>query len=298
MTGWLHKGAETMEAIWRKWGTEELNYMCGQEEKTKTELNHYQVFAQFKTRKRQSGVVKIFPSGQWNVRAAKGTLEQNQAYTSKEESRIGSHMEFGTAVVAGKRTDLTVVKEKIDDGVTIRELWDAHWDTMVRHSKGVKEGMRVLQAVEVNADYDMKEFGSWEPIDDWSTSHIFAGPTGIGKTQFALAHFKQPMLISHIDQLGIIDWANCDGLVFDDMHFEGSNEGKGRWATCSQIHLVDVDMKRAINIKYGYAEIPAHTKKIFTTNVEGGMCVDLATDAISRRCTVHELTLEDRKDLL
>ncbi len=287
-----------MEAIWRKWEEAEMLYLCGQEEKTSTKLPHYQAFVQFKQRKRQTGVVKIFPSGQWRVEAAKGTLEKNQTYCNKTESRIGSFLKFGEPVIAGKTTELTAIKNKIDDGCQIRDLWENHWDAMVRHSKGVKEGMRVLQAVEVEADYDMKEFGAWKSIDDWSTSHIFAGPTGIGKTQFALAHFKKPMLISHIDQLGIIDWANCDGLVFDDMHFEGNADGKGRWSTSSQIHLVDIDMKRAINIKYGYAEIPAHTKKIFTTNAEGGMCLDLATDAISRRCTVHEMTLAGRKDHL
>lgn len=85
------------------------------------------------------------------------------------------------------------------------------------------------------------------------------GPTGTGKTQWALHHFRNPYLCSHIDELRNFDANQNDGIVFDDMSFHHMpREGI--------IHLLDWDEDRSIHCRYYCAYIPAGTKKIFTSN--------------------------------
>lgn len=93
------------------------------------------------------------------------------------------------------------------------------------------------------------------PLDrNW----LIVGTAGTGKTQFALAHFKAPCLVSHIDDLKNITDAT-DGLVFDDMSFRQYPAG-------SIIHLLDREVSRTIHARYFNAHIPADMPKIFTSN--------------------------------
>lgn len=90
---------------------------------------------------------------------------------------------------------------------------------------------------------------------------ILSGASGIGKTQYALAHFENPLFITHIDDLRKLDQQHFDGLVFDDMSF-------AHWPASSCIHLVDIDQPRTINVKYGTVTIAPGTRRIFTTNLD------------------------------
>ncbi len=126
------------------------------------------------------------------------------------------------------------------------------------------------------------------PID-WTKSIVLWGESGIGKTQWALSMFKKPLLVSERDQLGLFD-SSYDGIIFDDCNFVGEGETKkAAWAVHNQIHLVDQDNTRAIKIRYENAVIPAHTKKVFTTNVDGGYIFELEVRAIRRRLQIIEL---------
>ena len=85
------------------------------------------------------------------------------------------------------------------------------------------------------------------------------GPTGTGKTQWAVHQFTNPLLVSHIDSLRNFTSAN-DGIVFDDMSF-------AHLPRESVIHLLDWDEDREIHCRYRCAIIPKHTRKIFTSNL-------------------------------
>jgi len=87
--------------------------------------------------------------------------------------------------------------------------------------------------------------------------YVIQGPTGIGKTQFALAHFENPLFISHIDDLKKFD--GHDGLVFDDCDYR-------HWDRTHQIHLIDTKQERTIHARYSNARRPANIPMIFTTN--------------------------------
>lgn len=97
------------------------------------------------------------------------------------------------------------------------------------------------------------------PITDWSTSWLVWGKAGSGKTQWALAHFKNPLLVSHMDDLQEFDEEEHDGVVFDDMSFK-------HMPGQAIIHLLDIDFERSIHCRYVNASLPANVKKIFCHN--------------------------------
>lgn len=94
---------------------------------------------------------------------------------------------------------------------------------------------------------------------DLSKAVLLFGPSGIGKTHFALAHFKKPLMVSHVEQLQ--KYVDHDGIVFDDMDF--------RHAIFSQVlALIDMEFSRPVHMRYVTASIPKGIPRIFTHNTE------------------------------
>jgi len=88
---------------------------------------------------------------------------------------------------------------------------------------------------------------------------VITGVSGAGKTQFALSHFQKPLLCSHSEDLKKLRPKYHDGIVFDDMTFS-------HWPPQSCIHLLDMELPRSINVKYGSVNIPAKLPRFFTSN--------------------------------
>ena len=65
-------------------------------------------------------------------------------------------------------------------------------------------------------------------------NHLIVGESGSGKTQFALAHFERPLLISALDDLKGLQ-SHHTGLVFDDIDL------KAELTPTQIIHLLDRD---------------------------------------------------------
>lgn len=88
---------------------------------------------------------------------------------------------------------------------------------------------------------------------------VLQGPTGVGKTTWALRNAPKPALVvSHIDDL-----KKCDepykSIIFDDMDFT-------HWPRNAQIHLLDFFLDRSIHARNTNAFIKKGTHKIFTCN--------------------------------
>lgn len=134
------------------------------------------------------------------------------------------------------------------------------------------------------------------PLVDWSTltdrqSLLIIGPTNMGKTHYALAHFEQPLFVTHLDQLRNFNPSIHGGIVVDDVSMT-------EWEPTALIAIFDRDFARSIHCRYKNPEIPAGTKKIFCSNnlahfLPGELSkVDQDTlDAItSRQFVVHVTT--------
>jgi len=111
-------------------------------------------------------------------------------------------------------------------------------------------------------------------------SHLIIGPSGIGKTTWALREANKPaLLVTHMDTLKSVT-KDHKSIIFDDMSFIHIPRE-------AQIQLVDRDLPRSIHVRYGTANIPAGIQKIFTANVP---IFDTSDEAIRRRVnTVHFL---------
>lgn len=79
--------------------------------------------------------------------------------------------------------------------------------------------------------------------------HVLVGGTGLGKTQYALAHFRRPLHVKDNE-----DWRRFgpghDGIVMDDMDFHA-------WSPLKFLKLLDMETPVTQNVKYGSVRIPA-----------------------------------------
>lgn len=255
--------------MFRSWTNEVTRMVVSEEVGEKCGTQHLQGRITFRRSYRLAALKKLHTRAHWEQTKA----AQDFIYPMKE----GSHLIIDVDNrKQGHRSELQNAIEDAKKGKSIRHMWENHTPTMVRYEKGIKRCREVMTAVKVEADYKLADF-RWEPITDWSKTVIIKGAAGIGKTEFAKAHFENPLFVTHMDDL--LDFDEHDGIIFDDMSFT-------HLPRTAQIHLVDQDNPRSLHCRYARAHIPAHTKKIITCNT---MCLDIDDEAIGRRVTVTEV---------
>lgn len=125
----------------------------------------------------------------------------------------------------------------------------------------------------------------------WSdTFHtlVICGPSGVGKTSWALSNAPTPfLLVTDIDDLGFFDPVIHKSIVFDEIRCTGDETtGRGAWPLTSQIKLVTWDTPVSIRIRYKVAHLPRHVKKIFTSTTYFPF---LGDPQVRRRCEVVNL---------
>lgn len=113
---------------------------------------------------------------------------------------------------------------------------------------------------------------------------VIEGPTGCGKTTWALKHAPKPALfVSHLDVLKnefIKDYHQS--IIFDDMSFLHIPRD-------AQLKIVEQRMPASIHCRYKNAEIPAGVPKIFTCN----FYPFLEDAAIRRRVHHHHVVMPE-----
>lgn len=153
----------------------------------------------------------------------------------------------------------------------------------VQDVKTIRTDRAVAQTIpplEISYSWTLEAPEAWRVL-------LLTGPTGTGKTRWALAQFASPLLVSHMEDLKQF-WPNQhDGIVFDDMSFKGISAE-------IMIHLLDWEMPRTLNVKHGSVTIPAKTRKIFTTNLDflawiPSAIPDQHIAAIRRRVTIIQV---------
>lgn len=180
----------------------------------------------------------------------------------------------------GQRTDLEDIASRLEQGQSVSEVGKLYPSQYIRYWKGIQELAKLYTTKTEKGSFDHMDCCEWVGLRgcDFETSECVIGDSGTGKTQYALSHFDNALLVSHMDDLKDFKEGVHDGIVFDDMDFK-------HLPRTAQIHLTDTDLRRSIHCRYAVVSIPKNTKKIFTAN-EYPFIDD---PAINRRVTVSEV---------
>jgi len=131
-------------------------------------------------------------------------------------------------------------------------------------------------------------------IGEGTKTIVVCGPSGIGKTTWAIREAPLPfLLVTDIDDLGDYDPQVHKSIIFDEIRCTGDQYGKGQWPLTSQIKLVTWDTPVSIRIRYKVAHLPAHVVKIFTCTETLPFTQD---EQINRRIQIVDL-YNDGRDL-
>lgn len=237
--------------------------------------------------KRLAGVKKLLPRANWS---ATGNDNASALYCVKEGNMVLSVDNRQQ----GKDRDTDKIFTDIANGMTLHECWMKYPRYMVTHFKGIERYHMECNREKEQSNFTLADFPGWKPITNWETSWIVWGDSGIGKTEWVLAHFENPLFVSHIDQLIGFNKNEHDGIIFDDMDFDYLPRS-------TQINLLDINQSRAIHIRNFIAQIPRNTKKVFTTNTENGEIFRFIEEcgdedkALMRRVKFFNPTLKTRE---
>ncbi len=260
-----------------------IKYIIGKPEKTKKEGLHIQGWVQFSKRKYLTGVLKLFPSGMFAVGPCDGTEEQNEKYVKKTRTQAGEVVRFGAFSKQGKSSKLALLGEAIKEGKDKSELWEDHTETMLRHFKGAERMMDETRPISTMKRFNTEDYPTWPQQIDWSKTQRFTGRAGIGKTEYAISLINNPLVVKNINTLSKFNPRVHGGIIFDDF-----DHAFHKLQPEERIHLVEQDRPSELRVLYGVAIIPAHTKKIFTSNNEHSGLFE-AEESISRRTIVTNL---------
>ncbi len=124
------------------------------------------------------------------------------------------------------------------------------------HSEAIERSLKKCKSKQYEHAYPVDSFVPLMDLEDKAV--LLWGPTNLGKSHYAAAHFERPLVVSHVDGLKRLS-PDHDGIVFNDMSFK-------HWPPESVIHLLEFNMEAEVHARYINVIIPKGMKKIFTYN--------------------------------
>ncbi|QMW68910.1 replication-associated protein [Crucivirus-432] len=151
-------------------------------ERGETGTPHLQGFFQLHNKRRLGGVKKLPGLARAHFEAARGSVESNKVYCSKE----GDFFESGRAVLPRQRSDLSEVKDVLDAGGGIAAVARDYFPTFLRYDRAIE-----------------KYAGLVSKPRQWRTQVVwFWGATGSGKS---FAAHKEAQGLSNGDYCVLAD---------------------------------------------------------------------------------------------
>lgn len=225
--------------------------MCHENGHGDTQYEHTHVYFETKRQMRSTNV-KFFDIGDihpnWKPVTTDFHKQHTLKYHQKEGIKCVQEPPYTPTDATKMRSlfdqkDLFEVMETLQ--LPIRSIGDA---------KALMESNRKRSATEIT--YAIDEFH--HRMENIETVFVH-GKAGTGKTQWAKAHFKSPLLIGSTDTLKEFRQELHDGIIFDDMSFT-------HWPRESVIQLLDWEEDRDVHCRFHNAFIPKNTKKVFISN--------------------------------
>lgn len=156
--------------------------------------------------------------------------------------------------------NLDIAEQMGDFGKAMRWMKEHHKVYFIANRKKLAAHFREEFSMKDQVKYSLDQFTA-EPIDKETLAHravLLVGDSSYGKTSFALAHFKNPVVIrSRLDYQKITD--ETDGVVFDDMDMN-------MWSLASIKALIDVDGLSFQDVKYGSVSLRVGLPRFICVN--------------------------------
>nr|UBJ25954.1 replication-associated protein [Giant panda associated circular DNA virus] len=237
---------------------ETATYYIGQQERGPTGFHHLQLVFGFPYQKTLSTVTKMLDIT--SVQYVKD-VRKSIMYCTKPETRIGDIIEFGDIPSSDIGAHNRIVLEASCKG-TFEEAMEyiESQDLMfyLSHKKTIGPWLAAKFSDEDDKPiYKMESFIR-KPIRDFTKTVVIVGPTGMGKTQYSLAHFEHPLLVRDKNDYARYS-RKTDGIVFDDLAFVS-------WNPMTFLHMVENETPITQDVKFGHVRIRARIPKIICVN--------------------------------
>lgn len=214
----------------------------GREWAPTTRRRHLQGYVRFRKKQRFNTVKEFFGEdcAGIHLEGSRGSQAQNIKYCSKEKD----FEQWGHVTEQGKRTDLLIIKDKIDGGATSKEISDQHFAKWTQYHRSF-EAYRDL--------HNEPSFRSNLEV------YLLVGDPGTGKTRFVYEYSQGDVWINSDPTLKWFDGYNQQGTVLLD-DFRGGAE------LALLLRILDI-YPTQVQIKGGWK--PWNPTRIFlTSNVE------------------------------
>lgn len=192
---WCFTSFEKLD--WEALIGEETTYIIvGEEICPDTGRKHWQGYAEFSKQNRLSALKKLWKNDKIHWEPRRGSQEEAIKYCMKD----GKFAEYGEKKEQGKRTDMTAVREMIQDGFTNAEI-----ATMATSWQAINSTQKLREMLIEPRDDDVKPKVYW-----------FYGPTGIGKTRKAKELCDHDYDDCDYKNEFLIGYTGKDTVIFDD----------------------------------------------------------------------------------
>lgn len=265
---------------------EGMLYRVHQLEKGKEGTSHYQGFVIFEKRITLPSLKKLPGGERAHWERMLGTPEQARDYCMKEDTRqegpweAGDWKEISKIVGKGKRSDLLLIQEKIDEGQPLHEIYQEHFSTCASFFKFFERYKFLKEFEEAQKEREIKVILYW-------------GVAGSGKTYSAFKNNPGCYILRKGNgaNLWFPGYTGQKTIIFDD--FDGS------WMGISTLlRLLDV---YPLHVEDKGSSTPAQwTKVIITSNQpiedwypEAYQKCPERLEAVKRR--IHEIKFFDKK---
>lgn len=212
-------------------------YTIFQRELSEQGYEHYQGYTEFTTKVRASHL-KRWIHNTIHVERRQGSRDQAREYCRKEETRYPGDepVEIGTWISgSGHRSDLQSMKESMDRGATMEEVWDNHFPVMLKYWKAANEYKRVRAGTR-----------------DWKTYvSLFIGVTGAGKSHMAREEAGENAYVKPVGTKWFDFYLGQENAIMDEFHpkwmeLEVLNDVMDKWGShleCKGSHYSNVMKK-------------------------------------------------------
>lgn len=185
----------------------QATYYCYGLEVGKQGTPHIQGYVYFKNKVLFSTLKDMLPHA--HIERARGNPEENKVYCSKE----GIFTEIGKIPKQGKRTDMEVIRDMIQQRCSLSEIADTFPASYIRYYKGIQ------------AMYDLTYTARSSPPQ---VIYIW-GDTGVGKTRYAFDTYNSVYMKDHTQWWNGYTQQSC--IVIDDFD--------GNWPFRDLLRLLD-----------------------------------------------------------